>query len=152
MLRAALLALLVVSILDGFLQAQRATATLHGSRALRLPVRSDFGRHRGFRNRFSPSRSHLHNDGFGSVFVPYLFPYDEPFGYEQPDAEAVTTPVLIPPTPEPPIPKAQVIEIPGAANSTAAKMLPPTIVYGRDVEPARVVSWSWRHEIDPPAR
>ena len=127
MLRAALFALLVVSILDGFLQAQRATATFHGSSAVRLPVRSDFGRQRGFRNRFSPSRSHLHHDGFGSVFVPYLFPYEEPFGYEQPDAEAVTTPVLIPPTPEPPIPKAQVIEIPGAANSTAAKMLPPTI-------------------------
>ena len=116
MLRAALFALLGVSILGGSLQAQRATATLHGSSAVRLPVRSDFVRQRGFRNRFSPSRSHLHHDGFGSVFVPYFVPYDEPFGYEQPDGEAVTTPVLIPPTPEPPIPKAQVIEIPGAAN------------------------------------
>jgi hypothetical protein len=30
-------------------------------------------------------------------------------------------------TPEPAVPKAKVIEIPGAANSTATKMLPPTI-------------------------
>ena len=134
MLRAALFTLLIVAILGGFLQAQRATATSHGSSAVRLPVRSGFGRQRGFPNRFSPSRSHLHHGGFGSVFVPYLFPYDEPFGYEQPDAEALTTPAVIPQpderqsqTPEPPVPNAKVIEIPGAANSTAAKMLPPTI-------------------------
>jgi hypothetical protein len=131
MLRAALFTLLVLSILYGFLQAQRATATFHGSSAVRLPVRSDFVRQRGFPNRFSPRRSH---DGFGSVFVPYFVPYDEPFGYEQPDAEAVTTPaVILQPderqsqTPEPAVPKAKVIEIPGAANSTSAKMLPPTI-------------------------
>ena len=142
MLRAALFTLLVVSILGGFLQAQRATATFHGTSAVRLPVRSDFVRQRGFSNRFFPSRSHRHHDGFGSVFVPYLFPYDEPFGYEQPDAEAVTTPVVIPPTPEPPVPKAQVIEIPGAANSPAAKMLPPTIfilVNGEPLETRRYV-------------
>jgi hypothetical protein len=111
MLRAALFTLLVVSILDGSLQGQRATATFHGSSTVRLPVRSDFVRQRGFRNRFSPSRSHLHHDGFRSAFVPYLFPYDEPFGYEQPDAEAVTTPAVIlqsderqSQTPEPPVP------------------------------------------------
>jgi hypothetical protein len=135
MLRAALFTLLVVSTLYGFLQAQRATATFHGSSsAVRLPVRSDFVRQRGFPNRFSPRRSHLHHDGFGSVFVPYFVPYDEPFGYEQPDAEGVTTPaVILQPderqsqTPEPAVPKAKVIEIPGAANSTSAKMLPPTI-------------------------
>jgi hypothetical protein len=58
-------------------------------------------------------------------------PYDEPFDYEQPETEAVTNapvpPVVIPQTPAPPVPKAQVIEIPVVANSTAVKMLPPTI-------------------------
>jgi hypothetical protein len=134
MLRAALFTLLVVSILDGFLQGQRATATFQGSSAVRLPVRSDFVRQRGFPNRFVPNRSHLHHDGFGSVFVPYFVPYDEPFGYQQPDAEALTTPAVIlqsderqSQTLESPVPNAKVIEIPGAANSTAAKMLPPTI-------------------------
>jgi hypothetical protein len=108
---------------DWFLQHPDASTS-----TVRLPVRSDFVRQRGFPNRFVPSRSHLHHDGFGSVFVPYLFPCDEPFGYEQRDAEAVTTPaVILQPderqsqTPEPPVPKAKVIDIPGAANSTAAK-------------------------------
>jgi hypothetical protein len=132
--RAALFALLVASILNGSLQAQRATATFHGSSAARLPVHSGIVGQRGFPNRFFPTHSHLRHDSVGSVFVPYFVPYDEPFGYEQPAAEAVTTPVVIlqpderqSRTPEPPVRKAQVIEIPGVANSTAAKMLPPTI-------------------------
>jgi hypothetical protein len=124
MRRAALFALLVASILDGSLQAQRATATSHGSSAARPPVRSGFVGQRGF-------RSHPRHNNVGSVFLPYFFPYDEPFGYEQPDSEAVTNgpvpPVVISRTPELPVPKAQVIEIPGVANSTPAKMLPPTI-------------------------
>jgi hypothetical protein len=127
MLRAALFTLLVVSLVDGFLPAQRAAATLHGGGAVRFPVHSDFLRQRGFRNTFFRSRSHLHHDGSGYFSVPYFFPENEPFEYEQPDAEVVMNPVSIPPTPEPRIPKAQVIEIPGAANSTAAKMLPPTV-------------------------
>jgi hypothetical protein len=128
--RAALFTLLVVSILDGSLQAQRAGATFHGNAAGQR-VRSGFVGQRGFPNRFFqrrgflPSGFHRH-DSFGSIFVPY----DEPFGYEQPDAEAVTNgsvpPVVILRTPEPPVPKAQVIEIPGVANPNA-KMLPPTI-------------------------
>jgi hypothetical protein len=133
--RAALFTLLVASVLNGSLQAQRAGATFHGN-AAGQPVRSGFVGQRGFPNRFFPRRgfppsgSHRH-DSFGSIFVPYFVPYDEPFGYEQPDAEAVTNgtvpPVVIPRTPEPPIPKGQVIEFPGVANSTAAKVLPPTI-------------------------
>ncbi len=122
--RAALFALLVASILDGCLQAQRAAPTIHGSSAARSPVRSGFVGRRGF-------RSHPRHDNIGSVFVPYFFPYDDSFGYEQPPAEAVTNepapPVVISRTPEPPVPKAQVIEIPGVANSAPAKMLPPTL-------------------------
>jgi len=122
--RAALFALLVAFVLDGSLQAQRAAPTFHGGSAVRSPARSGFvGRH-GF-------RSHSRYNNVGSVFLPYFFPYDDGSGYEQPPEEAVTNgpapPVVISQTPEPPAPKAQVIEIPGAANSTPAKMLPPTI-------------------------
>ena len=106
--RVALFALLVASILDGSLQAQRATATFHGNGAARSPGRSGFAGRRGF-------RSHARHDNVGSVFVPYFSPYDDSFGYEQPPAEAVTNgpapPVVISQTPEPPVPKAQVIEM-----------------------------------------
>jgi hypothetical protein len=84
-----------------------------------------------------PSRFQRHHDGAGSIVVPY-FPYDEPFGYEQPYAEAVANEPVAPAgmlqtddrqsrAPEPSVPKAQVIEIPSAGSSTAAKLLPPTI-------------------------
>ncbi len=128
--RTALFALLVASLLDGSLQAQRAAAAFHGN-AARSPGRSGFVGRRGSPNRFFAGRSRFHHDSFGAVFVPYSLPYDAPFGYEQPETEAVTNgpapPVVIPQTPAPPVPKAQVIEIPGAANSSAVKMLPPTI-------------------------
>jgi hypothetical protein len=128
MSRAALFTLLVASVLNGSLQAQRAAPTFHGNAAGQR-VRSGFVGQRGFPNRFFSSGSHR-RDSFGSGFVPYFVPYDEPFGYEQPDAEAVTngpvSPVVILRTPEPPVPKAQVIEIPGVANANA-KVLPPTV-------------------------
>jgi hypothetical protein len=140
--RAALFTLLAASILAGSLQAQRTGATFHGN-AAGLPARSGFVGQRGFPNRFVPKRgmfpSHFQHrqDGAGSILVPY-FPYDQPFGYEQPYAEAVKNePVSRAGTlqpddrqsraPEPSVPKAQIIEIPGVANSTAAKMLPPAL-------------------------
>ena len=135
MSRAALFTLLVASVLNGSLQAQRATAAFHGNAAGR-PVRSGFAGQRAVPNRFSsrrgfvPSGFHRH-DGFGYIFDPYSDWYDGTVGYDQPDAEAVRNgpvpPVEILRTPEPPIPKAQVIEIPGVADSTAANALPPTI-------------------------
>jgi hypothetical protein len=130
MQRAALFTLLVASVLGGSLQAQRAVATFHGN-AARSPGRSGFVGQRGSSNRFLLGRSHFHRNGAGTVFAPYFVPYDESFGYEQPETEAVTNgpvpPAAIPRTPEPAVPKAQVIEIPGASSSTTAKMLPPTI-------------------------
>jgi hypothetical protein len=136
-----LFTLLAASFLAGSLQAQRTGATFHGS-AAGLPARSSFVVQRGIPNRFPrrgmfPSRFQHHHDGASSIFVPY-FPYYEPFGYEQPYAEAVTNePVaaggMLPPddrqsrAPEPSVPKAQVIEIPAVANSATAKMLPPTL-------------------------
>jgi hypothetical protein len=139
MQRAALCTLLVASVLGGSflggsLHAQRAAATFHGN-AARSAGRSRFVGRRGSSNRFFGGRSRFHHDGAGGVFAPYFVPYDEPFDYGQPETEAVTNgpvpPVVIPQTPAQtpalPVPKAQVIEIPVVANSTAVKMLPPTI-------------------------
>jgi hypothetical protein len=134
---APLFTLLVAAVLSGSLQAQQARATFHGN-AAGLPVRSGIGWQRGFANRFFPRRGfspgRFRRNTFGSYFVPY----DEPFEYEQTDADAVMNgpvpPVSIPPTPELRIPNAQVIEIPGVANSSAAKVLPPTIFILADGE------------------
>jgi len=134
---------LLVALLSGSLQGQRGGARFQGN-AAGLPVRSGFVGQRGFPNRFSarrgifPSRFHLRDDRFGPIFVPYFFPYDDSFGYEEPYAEAVPhepvpSVVILQPdewksrTPEPPIPKAQVIEIPSVADSTAARVLLPTV-------------------------
>jgi hypothetical protein len=126
--RAALFVLLVACVLPAFVRAQRAVG-----HAARQPARSTFGGQRGFPNRFSqrrgffPGGSRRHGS-FGSYFDPY----DEPFGYEyqqaddEPGTNGPIPRVVIPPAPEPPVPKGQVIEIPGGA-STAAKVLPPTI-------------------------
>ncbi len=128
--RAALFTLLVACVLNGPLLAQRAALTFHGSAAGR-PAHSGFVGQRGAASTFSERRGFLprnfhRRDGFGSIFVPY----EEPFRYEQPDVETVTSgpvaPVVSQPTPEPPIPRAQVIEIPGVANPNA-KVPPPTI-------------------------
>ena len=133
--RAALLALLVASLLGGSsLQAQRAAAAFRGSPAARSTLRPSFVGQCGSPNRFISRRSHFHQNTFGPAF----FPYDEPFGYAQTDTEAVTDwavplVVILRPDerrsrmPEPPPTKPLVIEIPGAANSTAARTSPPTI-------------------------
>jgi len=126
--RAALLiTLLAASVLSGSLQAQRTGA--HGNAAGQR-IRSGIVGWRGSSNRFLAIRSHFHRNGVGAFFDSYFLPYDEPSESGQPDAETATEgpagPVVIPRTPEPRVPKAQVIEIPGVANPNA-KMLPPTI-------------------------
>jgi hypothetical protein len=130
--RAALFTLLVACVLNGSLQAQRrAGATFHGDAAGQR-VRSGLVGQRGVPNRSLPRRGFLpggspRRDSFGSYFVPY----DEPFEYEQPDAEAATSgpmPVVAPRTAEPPIPKGQVIEIPSAANPNAKALLPTIFI------------------------
>lgn len=85
-----------------------------------------------------------HHDGFGAGFFPYLYPDDEAFWNEPTDTDEAA----IEPAPpvieqrgegqsrmrEEPRSKPQVIEIPGAASSTAAKPLPPTIFILTDGE------------------
>lgn len=138
MLRAALFALLVVSVLNGSLQAQRAGATFYSGGTGRMPIRSAFGGSRGISNRLFSNRSNMHHDRFTSGFVPYYFPYNELFGGEQPEVElneTVPSVVILQPDerpsrePETLAPKPLVIEIPGAASSTTAKMLQPTTIF-----------------------
>ena len=129
MLRAALLTLLVASVLGRSLQAQRAGASLRGISAVRPPVRSGSVRQHGSPNSLLRGHSHRHSDNFGSFF----FPYSEPLVEEQSDAEAneIAPPhAILQPQErmsEPRAHKPLVIEIPGAANLTAARMSPPTV-------------------------
>jgi hypothetical protein len=150
MLRAAIFTLLAASILTGSLEAQRGA--FHGH-VVGLPVRSGFFAQRsfsdgffpqrGFPNRFFPRRGffpnrlHFRHDGFGSPLLPYFSPYYEPFLYEQPYAErtsGLVPPVVIPQRdegrsriPETPPARPLVIEVPGVANSPAAKKLTTVI-------------------------
>jgi hypothetical protein len=144
--RVVLFTLLVAFILTGSLQAQRAGGMSQG-RAAGVGIRSGFGGQRGLSNGFRgfPPRSgffsrpfHPRRDGFGNVFVPYFFPYEEPYWYEEPYAEAVANmhapPVVIQrreerqaPTPAAIPASPQVIEVPGVANAAAIKTVPPTI-------------------------
>ena len=121
--RAALF-LLALTVLSGSLQAQRVGPVFHGSA----------GRQRSVSNRPSSRRSFAGNfrrrGGYGSYFVPDLFPDYEPFGYEQIGDEPATSgqpQAVIQRTPEPPIPQGQLIEISAVANSGAAKPVPPAI-------------------------
>jgi len=150
--RAALFALLVASILSGVLQAQRAGGAFHGN-AAGPHVRSGFIAQHGSqvarRSPFLPS-SHRQLNNFG-----YFLPYGDSSGndssgsdlldsdlldndllnndlrrYQQSYAEAAVNnsmrPFVIPRTPAP-LPKAQFIEIPSAADAPAPKMPPPAI-------------------------
>jgi hypothetical protein len=128
MLRAALGTLLAACLLTGCLQAQHASA--HGS-AGRPSARSGVGSQRGGTNRSTQRYTLVPNrtprrTGAGSYFLPYGESFDNDNG--QPDAEAANAPlpVVIPRPAEPPLPRAQVIEIPGVAGSPA-KELPPTV-------------------------
>lgn len=118
-LRSALFALLGLAILNGSGLAQRTAPGVHG------------GGQRGFsggvRVRRGMSSSGVHRRaGTGSGFFPYYF---DSFGSEEPEADAMPgqPQIVMQRTPEPVVPKGQVIEISPAANSAIAKLLPPTI-------------------------
>jgi hypothetical protein len=166
MLRAAVLTLLVASILTGPLEAQRAGGGFRG-RASGPAVRSGLvGQHsfsKGFfplpgsangffpAGTFFPNRFRFRRGAFGGFPAPYFFPgyvpffpdYGPfspeygPFWYVQPYADGATEapPVMLIERPDveqsPRLAtaavKAQIIEVPGAANSNASKTLLPTI-------------------------
>ena len=143
MLRAALSALLVASILTVALQAQLSAPTFQGhagphSHSGFLGQRSlsnGFSPQRSLPNGASPNRFHRHHDRHDGVLSLYFVPDYDPFWYAQSDAEEATAPpVLIEQRDdeqlrmrEKPLPKSQIIDIPGAPSSKIAKTLPPTI-------------------------
>lgn len=129
--RAALITLLVASVLSGALQAQRAGGGFHGT-AAGPHVRPGFVRQRGSRvsSRSGLASSRLrHSNTSGSYFLPYSDSLGND-GYEQSDAEVAAytppSPPMIQRTPAP-LPKSQFIEIPSAANAPAPKMPAPAV-------------------------
>jgi hypothetical protein len=146
MLRAFFFPLLVSSVLTGSLQAQEAVATFQRHAAGLSTFSALFGQ-RSSSTGFSPCLG-LPNGVFETCLrsrrdrqyaslLPYYASNYQPFWYEQSDARPASTaalPVVIEQrahgpasSGEKPMAKSQVIEIPGATNSTAAKSLPPTI-------------------------
>ncbi len=135
MLRAALFALLVSSVLDGSLHAQRMTAGFHGSgSSARSCRRTGSIHHRVSPYGFNSGRSLFRNGSFDSG----LLAYDLPFADAQTDGDAMTDeapPLAVilrphegpPRETEPRASKPLVIEIPTAANSGIAKMPQPAI-------------------------
>jgi len=129
--RASTVALLVASFLIGSSQAQRAGGTFHGNAAGPrfagqhgfLPRGNVFpgGRH-GLPRHFRPAYPY----DSGSFFLPYFEPLDDEYPAEA-ETPAPVAPAVLPWTEEVPHAKPLVIEVPGAANATAAKVLPPTV-------------------------
>jgi hypothetical protein len=111
--------LLALTVLSGPLQAQRVTPAFHGNAGGRRAVSNN-----PFARRGSSGNFHRRG-GYGSYFLPYYDGYE----YEQPESEGASgqPQVVIQRTPEPPVPKGQVIEISAVTNSGPAKVLPPTI-------------------------
>lgn len=140
--RRCLFAMLVVSLLSGSMEAQRGGVASHGG-----------GRPFGGRSFSSRSlsaggfrRNGWHNGNFGYFGLFDFDGYDEPPLYERPDFEGPMNGNMPPPVvrraPEPPLPKGEFIEVPGAQNATATKVLPPTVFVlanGERLESSRFV-------------
>lgn len=141
MLRAALLTLLVTA-LSVSLQAQRGGMASGGHAASAHPAvsaHSHAGAQIGHPAGSSPqhgvshsaiSTRHRRNGGYGAGLWPYDLPYygsendvAQPAPEQEPELLGQAEPEIRPR----PLPKAQVIEIPGGDRAAAAKPLPPTI-------------------------
>ena len=112
MFRAALLALVVSSLLGTAVEAQRAGGGSHAGRP-------GMGHFQAGSNGFGGRGSH--RAGRGSYFSPYFLP-DESYGPGDPAAEPFPRIIYSPPDPERPPVQAQVIELPG--NSTFQESKP----------------------------
>jgi len=119
--RVTLFALLAASVLlAGTLQAQRRGGEFPGgaSRGVVSGLGAESSSHSGH------SRSHRPRNA--GIYYPLYDEYGEPLEYDQPAPPLmVTQPQSRPATPEPPAANPKVIELPGAASSTAFKPLPP---------------------------
>ena len=135
MYRAALFALLAVSVLTTSLSAQRGGGGGHAGGGHVSGGQSGIGARSGGRfgsHHFAGGRGGWNNYGYGYGDYPYFFP-DDSYDGEQ-DADASTdrspSPVIVQRVrgerPPKPLPPAQVIDIP-STSSTVAKSLPPTV-------------------------
>ncbi len=126
--RTAACALLVSMLLSGSLMAQHGGVVSRGGMTA-VPGHSPSAPFRGSISQRPFARDHSHRNHAGFLY-PYLFPYDEPYGYEGPYTEVVEkqpAPVAAPPLPPQPVPEPKVIEVPAAADQASAKPLPPTV-------------------------
>ncbi len=108
--------------------AQRGGVVSRGGMTA-APGRSPSAPFRGSISQRPFARDHFHRNR-ASFLYPYLFPYDEPYGYEGPYTEVVEkepAPAAAQPLPPQPPPEPKVIELPAAADQAPAKPLPPTI-------------------------
>lgn len=121
-LKAALVALVGLAVLQGSLLGQRAAGGTHGGSG----IHSGAGGRGGARRGVGAQGFHRRNAA-GSLFSPF---YDG-FGFET-EGEAAPVaepPIVIQRAPDRPIPNAQVIEVPAFANSNTPKVLPPPTVF-----------------------
>lgn len=154
------LVLLVALISTVALQAQRSVATFQGH-ADGLRAHSGFLGQRSLSNGLFPQRGiqngifadrfHGHHDGRKGILLPYFFPEYDLVWYEQPETEGAS----VEPAPsavleqredrqlgsrEKPVPKSQIIDIPGASRSRAAKTLAPTVNHYCRTIPLRMLN------------
>jgi len=148
------LVLLVALISTVALQAQRSVATFQGH-ADGLGAHSGLLGQRSLSNGLFPQRGiqkgifagrfHGHHDGRKGILLPYFSPEYDLVWYEQPETEGASvepapSAVLEQPedrqlgSREKPVPKSQIIDIPGASRSRAAKTLAPTVFILKDGE------------------
>ena len=135
MLRAMAWTLLVVSFVVGSLQAQRTGQGFRGSSS-GPSARSTFAGPSHAGSGF-PRRGAFSRERRGHPYRPFLYSYYSPYDYydEANDSDRSSTVVNVErekpasnvPASQVPIPKAQVIDIPIAANSAAGKPLPLTV-------------------------
>jgi hypothetical protein len=120
--KAALVALASIAVLQGSLLAQRAAGGVHGGGA---GVHSGVGGRAGARR--GVGAQGFRRNRAGSFFSPY---YDG-FGFDSggETAPLAEPPIVIQRAPDPPIPDAQVIEVPAFANSNVPKVLPPPTIF-----------------------
>ena len=119
MFRAALLALVVVSLLGNAVEAQRAGGGSHAGG-------SGMGHFQGGASGSGFAGRGAYRAGRGSYFSPYFLP-DESYGAEGSATEPFPRIIYSPPDPEKPPVQAQVIELPGNSSSKDSKTSQPAM-------------------------
>jgi len=137
MLRAAALTLLGVALAVACAHAQHGTAVVHGFSGAPSGHSGFQGNRpffRGFDRRVISGFNHHRRNAFVYPYWPFDYPFDDGMDYEEPYTQVVEREAAPAVAPAAPPAKAQVIEIPVAANSAAARPLPPAVFVLADGE------------------